>query len=45
MYFIDDFVRRSVVDCAEDEQLIVTKFQCRTIRIGTYKFETSEKVS
>lgn len=42
--FSDDFVRHPVDEFSAGEQKISTSVACRTIRIGTHKFETKEKV-
>lgn len=39
-----DFVRADVDEFLEDETKISTSISCRTIRIGSYKFDSKEKV-
>lgn len=41
---LDDFVRSDVTALAENETKMSTSIACRTIRIGSYKFESKEKV-
>lgn len=40
----DSFVRSNVEEFIEGERKIATSFSCSTIRIGTYKFDSKEKV-
>lgn len=42
--FSDDFVRVAVDEFTEEESKISTSITCRTIRIGSYKFDSKEKV-
>jgi hypothetical protein len=42
--FTDDFVRERVTEFAEGEDKLMTSLTCRSIRIGSYKFESTEKV-
>lgn len=44
IFIAEDFQRHSVVEFAEGENKLTTSLKCRSIRIGSYKFETSEKV-
>lgn len=44
LQLIENFERKSVVHFAPDETKLSTSLTCRSIRIGTYKFESTEKV-
>ena len=46
LFFVlpEDFVRKDVTEFAENETSISTSLTCRTIRIGSYKFDSKEKV-
>lgn len=47
IYFliVDDFMRLDVTDFQEGDEKLSTSILCRTIRIGSYKFDSKEKVS
>jgi hypothetical protein len=42
---LDDFSRVDVCEFSSSESKISATFSCRTIRIGSYKFESKEQVS
>lgn len=42
--FADDFVRLDVSEFAEGDDKLSTSLTCRSIRIGSHKFEATEKV-
>lgn len=42
---LDGFIRLDVTDFKEGEDKIVTSLTCRTIRIGSYKFDSKDSVS
>lgn len=44
LVFAEDFVRQPVDQFGPGEERISTSITCRTIRIGTYKFDSKEKV-
>lgn len=44
-HILDDFIRLDVTEFQEGEDKVETSLTCRTIRIGSYKFETKDSVS